>query len=298
MEVKKTQTGLILEGGGMRGLYTAGVLDVFMKYGLTFDGVIGVSAGVTHGCSFLSGQKGRSLRFYKKYSSDPRFMGLRNLLTTGNIIGTDFAYHEIPDRLDVFDHETFEKSLERTAFYATCTNVETGKPEHIRIKNAKDQIDYVRASASLPYVSRIVEIGGKKYLDGSCTDAVPVIAFRKKGYEKSVLILTRPADYVKKQKSRFTAGIVYSKYPEFARALRIHHRRYNHTMDKIAELEKEGSIFVIRPEKALEIERLEKDPAVLQRVYNIGKRDGEKCIHELLEWLEADGTKTDKDGKK
>ncbi len=281
-----TKTGLILEGGGMRGLYTAGVLDVFMKYGISFDGIIGVSAGVTHACSFLSGQRGRSLRFYKKYCSDPRFMSMRNLLLTGNIIGADFAYHEIPDKLDIFDHGTFAKNVQRTALYATCTNVETGRPEYIKITDAREQIDYVRASASLPFVSRIVEINGKKYLDGSCTDSIPVLAAKKMGYDKNVLILTRPADYVKKQKSKYTAGIVYSKYPEFARALRVHHRRYNHTMDKIAELEKEGSIFVIRPSKALEIERLEKNPEVLERVYNIGKTDGEKYVKRLIKWLD------------
>ncbi|MBE6576823.1 MAG: methylated-DNA--[protein]-cysteine S-methyltransferase [Ruminococcaceae bacterium] len=280
-----TKIGLVLEGGGMRGIYTAGVLDVFMKYGLTFDGIIGVSAGVIHGCSFLSGQRGRSIRYYKKYCSDPRFMSVRSLLTTGNMVGVDFCYHELPDKLDVFDHDTFFKNIENTAFYATCTNVETGRPEYIRITDMKKQIDYVRASASLPFISKIVNIDGKKYLDGSCTDAIPVSAFRKMGYEKNVLILTRPADYVKKQKSKYTAGIIYSKYPEFARALRVQHRRYNRTMGKIAELEKQGSVFVIRPSKPLEIERLESNPEVIGRVYNIGKADGEKYVKRLIKWL-------------
>jgi O-6-methylguanine DNA methyltransferase len=280
-----TKTGLVLEGGGMRGIYTAGVLDVFMKYGITFDGVIGVSAGVIHGVSYLSGQRGRSLRYYKKYSSDPRFMSVRSLLTTGNMIGVDFCYHELPDKLDVFDHDAFLKSAQNTEFYATCTNVETGKPEYIRITDMKNQIDYVRASASLPFISKIVNIDGKKYLDGSCTDAIPVMAFKNMGYEKNVLILTRPKDYVKTQKHRFTVGIRYNKYPEFAKALRVQHERYNNTQQRISELEKEGSVFVIRPSKPLEIERLEKNPEVIERVYNIGKTDGEKYAKRLIKWL-------------
>ena len=154
------KTGLVLEGGGVRGIYTAGVLDVFMDNGLTFDGLIGVSAGAIHGCSYLSGQKGRSLRYYKNYVADPRFMSIRSLIKTGDLVGADFCYHELPDKLDIYDHEAFLRNP--TPYYAVCSNVDTGKPEYIRITDMRSQIDVLRASASLPFCSRIVEIGKKK----------------------------------------------------------------------------------------------------------------------------------------
>ncbi|MBO5203634.1 MAG: patatin family protein [Clostridia bacterium] len=280
-----SKTGLVLEGGGMRGIYTAGVLDVFMEKGLRFDGVIGVSAGAIHGCSFLSGQMGRSIRYYKKYCSDPRFMSMRSFITTGNVVGVDFCYHELPDKLDIYDHDAFLRNVKDTAFYATCTNVETGKPEYCRITDMRTQIDYLRASASLPYLSRLVEINGKKYLDGGCTDSIPVEAFRKMGYERNVVVLTRPADHVRKPEHKLMAGLMYRKYPAFVRALRSHHLRYNRTTRRIAELEREGSIFVIRPAESLNIGRLEKDPENIQRVYDIGRADGEKYMAQLEKWL-------------
>lgn len=285
-----SKTGLVLEGGGMRGMYTAGVLDVFMEKGLRFDGVIGVSAGAIHGCSFLSGQMGRSIRYYKKYCSDPRFMSMRSFITTGNVVGVDFCYHELPDKLDIYDHDAFLRNVKDTAFYATCTNVETGKPEYCRITDMRTQIDYLRASATLPYISRIVEINGKKYLDGGCTDSIPVEAFRKMGYERNVVVLTRPADHVRKPEHKLMAGLMYRKYPAFVRALRSHHLRYNRTTRRIAELEREGSIFVIRPAESLNIGRLEKDPENIQRVYDIGRADREKYISALSEWLEKEQT--------
>ena len=279
-----SKTGLVLEGGGMRGIYTAGVLDVFMEKGIAFDGVIGVSAGAIHGCSFLSDQKGRGIRYYKKYCTDPRFMSMRSFFTTGNVVGVDFCYHELPDKLDLYDHAAFLRN--RTAFYAVCSNVETGEPEYCRITDMKTQIDYLRASASLPYLSKVVEIGGKKYLDGGCTDSIPVEAFRKMGYARNVLVLTRPADHVRKPEHRLMAGLVYRKYPAFVKALREHHNRYNQTVVRIAELEREGSVFVIRPARPLNIGRLEKDPENIQRVYDIGRADGEKHLKRLTEWME------------
>ena len=280
-----SKTGLVLEGGGMRGLYTAGVLDVFMENGLRFDGVIGVSAGAIHGCSFLSGQIGRSIRYYKKYCSDPRFMGIRSFLRTGNVVGVDFCYHELPDKLDIYDHETFLKNIKNTDFYVTCTNVETGKPEYRLVTDMRSQIDLIRASATLPYVSKIVATDGKKYLDGGCTDSIPVEAFIKMGYERNVVILTRPADHVRKPEHKLMAGLMYRKYPQLVKALRSHHVRYNRTVRRIAALEREGNIFVIRPKESLNIGRLEKDAQSIQRVYDIGRADGEKYITALSKWI-------------
>ena len=267
----------------MRGLYTAGVLDVFMEHGIRFDGVIGVSAGAIHGCSYVSEQKGRSIRYYKKYCKNWRFMGFRSLITTGNIIGVDFCYHELPDKLDPYDHEAFERS--ETEFYVGCTNVETGEAEYIRITDMRGQIDYVRASATLPFVSRIVETDGKKYLDGGCTDSIPIDAFREMGFARNVVILTRPSDYVRKPEHPLLTKIRYRRYPNLVKALAYHHERYNETVKRIAELEKQGEIFVIRPEKALDIGRLENDPEKLQSVYGIGYADGQKYIEAMKEWL-------------
>ena len=279
-----SKTGLVLEGGGMRGIYTAGVLDVLMEEGLSFDGVIGVSAGAIHGCSFLSMQKGRSIRYYKKYSKDPRFMGVRSLIKTGDIVGAAFCYHELPDKLDVYDHEAFLAN--QTDFYVSCTNLETGEAEYPKITDMRRDIDYLRASATLPYVSKIVTIGDKKYLDGGCSDGIPVEAFRKMGYDRNLLILTRPADYVRGPEHSLLARLFYRKYPQFVKALLRRHTEYNKTTERIKALEKEGSVFVIRPKAALNIGRLEKDPDALQRVYDIGQEDAKAMLPALLRWLD------------
>lgn len=279
------KTGLVLEGGGVRGLYTAGILDVFMEHDLCFDGVIGVSAGAIHGCSFLSNQKGRSLRYYKKYSTDPRFMSFRSWITTGDFIGERFAYHDLPEKLDIYDYEAFDRNT--TPFYVTCSNVETGKPEYLQITDMKGQIDYLRASSSLPYFSRIVEIDGKKYLDGGATDSIPLAAFQKMGYQRNVVILTQPVQYRKKPELRMLPHLVYRKYPAFAAALHDRHLTYNQTAEQISELEKQGCIFVIRPEASLNIGRLERDPESIQRVYDIGYSDALKCMDRLSAWLSA-----------
>lgn len=277
------KTGLVLEGGGVRGIYTAGVLDLFMEHGITFDGVIGVSAGAIHGCSYLSNQKGRSIRYYKKYCNDPRFMSFKSWIKTGDIVGADFCYHQLPDKLDVYDHEAFYKNT--SDFFVTCSNVETGKAEYIQIKDMKTQIDALRASASLPYFSRIVEINGKKYLDGGCTDSIPIEAFLNMGYEKNVVILTRDATYRKKPEKAILSKLFYHKFPAFTNALLNRYHSYNQTVEKIMELEKEGNIFVIRPQEALNIGRMEKNPINVQRVYDIGYADGQRYLNDMLKWL-------------
>ena len=277
------KTGLVLEGGGVRGIYTAGVLDVFMEHGVTFDGVIGVSAGAIHGCSYLANQKGRSIRYYKKYCSDPRFMSFKSWMKTGDIVGADFCYRQLPDELDVYDHEAFYKNT--SAFFVTCSNVETGKAEYIPITDMKTQIDFLRASASLPYFSRIVEINGKKYLDGGCTDSIPIEAFLNMGYEKNVVVLTREDTYRKKTETPFMTRLWYHKFPEFTNALLNRHNSYNQTVERILELEKKGAIFVIRPKDSLNIGRMEKDPVNVQRVYDIGYADGQRYLNDMLEWL-------------
>lgn len=277
------KTGLVIEGGGVRGIYAAGVLDVFMDHELHFDGLIGVSAGAIHGCSFLSNQKGRSLRYYKKYCGDPRFMSFRSWLTTGDIVGVDFCYHEIPDRLDIYDHDAFLNN--DTTFYVTCSNVESGMPEYIRITDMRKQIDYIRASASLPYFSRIVQIDGKKYLDGGGTDSIPVKALMDMGFQRNVVILTRDAQYRKSPELRILPGLVYRKYPAFAVALQYRHMVYNRTVEEIIELERQGRIFVFRPREPLNVGRMETDPEKVQRAYDAGYSDAEQRVGRLIEWL-------------
>lgn len=277
------KTGLVLEGGGFRGIYTAGVLDVFMEEGLSFDGLIGVSAGAIHGCSFISGQKGRSIRYYRKYCGDPRFMSIRSWLTTGNVVGVDFCYHELPEVLDKFDDEAFLKNP--THYYVVCTNVETGKPEYIRLTDMRREIDYLRASASLPYFSRMVELEGKKYLDGGCTDSVPLEAFEKLGYGRNVVVLTEPENYRKKPELRFLTKTVYRRYPAFARALANRHTDYNNMLDMLKEKERQGSIFIIRPSEHMDIGRMESDVNKVQAAYDLGVKDAKARLSALKNWL-------------
>ena len=278
------KTGLVLEGGSVRGLYTAGVLDVFLEYGIAFEGVIGVSAGAIHGCSFLSGQRGRSIRYYLKYCKDPRFMSFQSLLKTGDLMGADFCYHEIPERLDLYDNEAFLRNA--VPFYAVCSNVETGKPEYLHLTDMLRDIDMLRASASMPYVSRMVQINGKKYLDGGCTDSIPVEAFRRMGYERNVVVLTRDISYRKKPELCLMAKLMYRKYPHFAKVQADRYMEYNRQVEKVLELEKEGSVFVIRPSVPLRVGRMEKNTEKVKNIYDLGRKDALSCMAGLQDWLQ------------
>ena len=285
---EKEKTGLVLEGGGMRGIYTAGVLDVFMEKKITFDGVIGVSAGAIHGASFVSGQHGRSLRYYKKYCCDRRFMSLWNLLRTGDMVDREFCYHDLPEFLDPYDYEGFVRS--GTEFYVTCSNVETGKAEYIRITDMDRQIEAFRASASLPYVSRLVRTEGMKLLDGGCTDSIPLRMFMKMGFRRNVVVLTRHRGYEKKPEHRIMASLFYSRYPKFAKALKRRHLVYNKTLRFIDQAEEAGKAFVIRPSRELPIGRSEHSPEKLQEVYDIGRQDAEECLARLTAWLAGENS--------
>ena len=280
--MENVRTGLVLEGG-VRGIFTAGVLDVFLENGVTFDGLIGVSAGAIHGCSYLSGQKGRSIRYYRRYVADPRFMSFRSWLTTGDYIGAEFCYHTLPDELDVYDHDAFLRNP--TAFYAVCTNVETGLPEYIRMRDMRGQIEYLRASASLPYFSRVVALGGRKYLDGGCADSIPLDAARDLGYGRNVVVLTRDAAYRKSPELTALAKVVYRRYPAFVRTLEKRAEMYNTQLAQVAELEKAGDIFVIRPEAPLPIRRLESSPDKVQIAYDLGRAAALKALNDLKAWL-------------
>ena len=281
------KTGIVVEGGGMRGINGAGVLDVLLENDIKADGLIGVSAGAIHGCSFVSGQKGRSIRYNLKYSRDPRYMSMRSLIRTGDMFGIDFCYRELPETLDPFDNETFESSS--TEYYVTCTDVETGQPVYHRCPSLRgDRIDWVRASASMPLASRIVELDGKKLLDGGVADSIPVMAFRKMGFKKDLVILTRPEGYRKKQNPMLPLiRRAYREYPEFVETAASRHLVYNRELDEISRLEREGEILVIRPSRRIKISRTERRPERIEQMYRLGREDAMKAFSGIKAFMGA-----------
>ncbi len=277
------KTGLVLEGGAMRGMFTAGVLDVFMDEGIKFDSITGVSAGAVFGVNFLSGQKGRALRYCKRFNNDKRYMSFKSLITTGNLVNKEFAYGVVPEKYDVFEDETFMKS--GVPYYAVVTNMVTGKREEIRINSVYADMEILRASASMPFISRPVMLSETPYLDGGVSDSIPFKRFIDEGYDKMVIILTREKEYKKEKMSALPIDLCYSKYPEFKKALKNRHNMYNESVEKIKELEKEGRAFVIRPREPLQIKRMEKSPEGLQKVYDEGVNEALKEMNRLKEYL-------------
>lgn len=276
--------GLVLEGGGMRAIYVAGVLDVFMEHGITFDGVVGISAGAIHGCNYVANQKGRTIRYYKNYCTDKRMISIRSLLFTGNLVNTKFCYDEIPNKLDPFDYETFTNSS--MDFYAGCTNVETGQGEYFHIKDMREGMDGLRASSSLPYISKIVEFRGKKLLDGAFADSIPVNAFRQMGYNKNVVVLTQHDGFVKKQEDVVRAQKKYKKYPNFVETIARRHEVYNQTLADIKAYEQAGEVFAIYPSEPIDLPMLLKDPNDLDGPYELGVKDARNCIEAMKAWME------------
>ena len=280
------KTGLVLEGGAMRGLFSAGVLDVMMDNGIEFDAVMGVSAGAVFGCNFKSGQIGRSIRYNMRFCDDPRYCSLESLRKTGDLYGVQFCYDEIPNKLDPFDKEAYRSNP--MPFYTVCTNVETGKAIHKRLDNgdAKD-MEYFRASASMPVVSRIVEVDGYKLLDGGITDSIPLASMERRGYKRNVVVLTQPLGFVKKKSKMIPLiRMTMHQYPNVIRAMEVRHIRYNKQTAYVREQELAGNAFVIRPPHDLGISRTEDDPAELRRVYELGRKEMEERLPELRKFLE------------
>lgn len=277
--------GLILEGGAMRGLFTAGILDVFMEYGITFDGAVGISAGGIFGCNLKSHQIGRGIRYNKKYSRDPRYCSLRSLVKTGDLYGAEFCYKTLPFELDPFDFETFEQ--DPMEFYVGATDVDSGRIVFHKCKDGREHdMKWFRASASMPVVSKPVEIDGRRLLDGGITDPIPLRFMEHKGYDRNVVILTQPAGYVKEKSAGSPLmSLALRKYPTIAKAMSYRHHVYNAQLRRIARLESEGKIFVIRPPKSLGISRTESDPDQLDRVYYIGRAEGLACIDRVRAFL-------------
>ncbi len=277
------KNGLVLEGGGMRALFTAGVLDAFLEKSLCIDTMVSVSAGALFGVNYVSQQKGRAVRYNIKFAGDKRYMSLRNWFKTGNVLDKKFAYYDLPMKLDVFDEKKFSES--NINFYIVLTNIETGKAEYILIKDVFDQMEYLRATSALPFASKIIKIDGKKYLDGGITDPVPIDYCKKMGCDKLIVVLTRPKGKYKEDKLNWLFKIVYKKYPKLVERLVNMENDYKKTLKKIIELEDKGEIFVIRPDEVLDIGRLETNKEKIKEIYNKGLEKGRKEIEKLEKYL-------------
>lgn len=278
--------GLVLEGGAMRGMFTAGILDVFMENGITFDTCVGVSAGAVFGCNYKSKQIGRAIRYNKRFCNDKRYCSIYSLFTTGDLYGAAFCYDELPNKLDLFDYDEYEKNP--MEFWCVTTDVESGKSVYTKTKRG-DGIDmqYLRASASMPLVSRCVKIDNKLLLDGGISDPIPYRFMLNKKVDKCVVILTQPDGYVKKKNSILPLFKLFyrGKKKGIANAMAIRHEVYNNQLKEIKELEKEGRIFVIRPKYKLDIGKTEKDPEKLEKVYQEGRRLALKILPTLNDYL-------------
>lgn len=277
--------GLILEGGGMRGLYTAAIMDYFLGTKMKFDGIVSVSAGALFGINFLSEDKYRALRYNLKYIKDKRYMSYHSLFTTGNIINKEFAFTQLPKYLDPFDNETFKQST--TDFYVTVTNMDTGKPEYFKIEDGFEQIELLRATSALPFVSKPVVYENTPYLDGGVSDSIPYKKAFELGYDKLIVILTQPIQYRKKKPNHIPINVLYHKYPKFAETLKHRYLNYNRAVEELIELEHQNKIFVLRPSKPLDIDRLENDPQKLMDVYKLGLSDIQNYYPDMINYLKS-----------
>lgn len=277
------KVGLLLEGGAMRGMYTAGVLDVLLDNKIKVDCIMGVSAGALFGVNYKSRQKGRAYRFNLKYINDKRYFGMYSLITTGNILNQEFCFKDIPDVLDDFNYATFKKTKEE--FYAVVTNIQTGQAEYIKIDDLKKNIEYLRASGSMPFVSKPVQIGEKMYLDGGIADGIPIKKMQEMGLDKIIVVLTRPEEYRKKKMNTTLAKIVYKDYPRLIDTMSKRYKIYNKAVDEVNFLKDEGEIFLIRPSEYVKIKRVEKDEKVLTKMYNLGVSDATNLLKNLKDYL-------------
>ena len=281
------KTGLIMEGGAMRGMFTAGVLDVLMENGLVTDGAIGVSAGAVFGCNYKSHQIGRVIRYNTEYCNDKRYASFKNLVKTGNLYSEQFCYHEVPEKLDPFNEAAFAASP--MDFFVVCTDVKTGEPIYHKCrKGDAEDVLWMEASASMPLAAKIVKIGHYGLLDGGVADSIPVRFFESIGYKRNLIILTQPKGYTKKKNKLLPAiRAKYFRYPAFVEAVADRHERYNETLSYISMLEQAGKDYVIRPPIPLEIGAMERDPAQLRRVYETGRAVAQIQVEKIRDFLNA-----------
>lgn len=279
------KTGIVLEGGAMRGMFTAGVLDVMMEQDITFDGAVGVSAGAVFGCNYKSRQPGRVIRYNKRYCRDPRYVSIRSLLKTGDLYGENFCYHELPDRLDPFDAAAYRKNP--MEFYVVCTDALTGEAVYTGAAGETlGDLQWMRASASMPMVSKLVELEGRLLSDRRHGGLHPG-TFPGGAGLSPYCGGSDPAKGIFKQPNKLLPllRVALRNYPALVRALEVRHERYNETLRYLAQREREGSLLVLRPSQALKIGAVERDAEQLERVYQIGRADALAAVSKIHTFL-------------
>lgn len=278
--------GLIMEGGAMRGMFTAGVIDVMMEHQITFDGAMGVSAGAVFGCNYKSAQPGRVIRYNAAYCNNPQYAGLRTFLKTGDIFGEQFCYHDIPEHLDPFDYEAYRNNP--MEFYVVVTDAKTGKPIYKKIRQCdQKEMDWMRASASMPIVSKPVRVDGYELLDGGVADSIPVQKMESLGYDRNVVILTQPWEYQKgKNQLMPLAKVSLRRYPAMIEAMEHRHEHYNEELEYIRTREESGDLFVIRPPKKIEVGKVERNRQRLLTAYRMGRETMKEQLRRLEKFLE------------
>lgn len=278
------KTCLVLEGGAMRGMYTAGVLDTLMQNNIKFDAIIGVSAGALFGINYKSNQKGRAYRYNMQYINDKEYIGLYSYLTTGNIMNKSFCFDKLVNELDKFDYQAFKNN--KTKFYVVVTNLLTGTPEYQELTDLKDQnqMEYLRASGSMQYVSKPVKINNNYYLDGATGDSIPIKYMEKLGFNKIIVVGTRPEGYQKQYKPQ-PSKIFYKKYPKFIKALSNRPSMYNETIKYIEKKANNHEIIFIRPSQDLKVKRIEKNKKKLSSLYTLGQNNTKEIISTINKYL-------------
>lgn len=277
--------GIIFEGGGMRGAYTAGIIDALLEHDMNFEYCYGISSGATHATTYLSRQRGRAIQIVTDYIKDKRYFSIMNLIKTGNLFNVDFIYDTIPHELNPYDYETAKNNPAK--FFVGVINMETSKGEFLRVKDIEEEYMKVCASMSLPLIANMVEIDGQRYLDGGIADSLPIQRSINDGNKKSVLVLTQDATYRKKlDKILPLVAIKYRKFPGFVHMVKTRHIRYNASLDQIAEEEKAGRAFVLRPKKPVKIGRLELNRKKMLALYREGYEDGIEAMPRLKAFLE------------
>lgn len=285
------KTGLVLEGGAMRGLFTAGVIDVLMENGITFDGAIGVSAGACFGVNVKSHQIGRALRYNLKYAKDPRYASIHSWLTTGDFFNAEFCYHTLPEKLDLMDMDTFHKNPMK--FYLVATDIESGKPFYYEVEDINyESLEMVRASASMPMFAREVSLNGHLFMDGGISDSIPLRKFNEMGYTKNIVVLTQPESYQKKPQSMMKLiRTRYRKYPNMIADLGNRHTSYNEAVAYVHEQVLQNQAIVIQPDDKLDIGRIEHDRTKIRGVYQEGRKAAMRKLAEIKKFLSQDSDK-------
>lgn len=283
--MNNSNCGLVLEGGGLRGLFTAGVLDQMMQWGLTFPHIVGVSAGCCFGVNIKSHQIGRALRYNVLMHDEPRYMSLRSWIKTGEYIGAHFCYHVVPTQIDIFDMDTFNADPQR--FDCVCTDVLTGNPVYHELKHMSDhELEWVRASASLPLVSKPVQVDGQILLDGGLSDSIPLKYMETQGYQRNIIVLTQPLGYRKKPASMMPMWrFIMRKYPKIIECLEKRHLMYNSQLDYVEEQARQGKVLLIAPPEKLPIGRIEMNPDKMKLVHQIGVETAKQMEQSIREFL-------------